>query len=198
MRPLTDKEEFDGLRNLAQQIFTSKGAVLPAQAFQDRYRSFYLFDFDEIFTSSLWHLVEVLKKTFGDKSVAMLVHDPSPINYYYRHFRKYGALQFERDDTYVDFEHEVRAIPNGSRADALFHIANVLSFNGTSQEWGIWAERAVGVGIVATTTKINLDGIGPTWFSVDEALNELIALNFKEQRVPEGFSRQFRQNYSSP
>ncbi len=87
--------------------------------------------------------------------------------------------------------------PESSPADGLRYRADVISWCGSSEEWGVWAERRFGIGVFATR---RTDVSWPVFKSVpfcdlQSALKNLASLNFSGGVVPESFSSQMKKNY---
>jgi hypothetical protein len=196
---VTNKIEFDGLRAQSSGIFRAQSATLPFSVFREGFDNYRFVDFHDVFTGGFWSLIDGLARDFGDEDSSMLILKPDPVSYYYSHFGRFAALRFHPNETADRYFEELQSDPGHSPADAMLHIASVVLWFGSSQQWGIWGERDWSVAVVGSRKKgfdwPLIDGI--EWLNVDEALSELISLNFHDQIVPPTFAEELRRNYSN-
>ena len=198
MSTVYDSEDFQQLKERAAAVFGRHPRGLPHEVFAPYFQHFRFVDFDVTLTRKFWEVLSLFAKRCGDTEIAMLVIDPDPVSYFYEHFRRYGALKLASGSSVDDYYVAVRNAPQGSPADALFDVANVACWFGTTGEWGIWGDRELGVGVVGTkkATLVLPEVDGVHWLTVDEALHGLVALNFPDQRIPQSVSQELRRVYT--
>lgn len=195
---ITDLSEFEALQRRASEVFGPQPRGLPHRTFISAFESFKFVDFDETLTRNFWPVLDWLAQQNRDTDLALLMHDPDPVSYYHAHFGRYGALRFKRGDTAEDYFLALHAVPDDSPADALFHVATTVSWFGSSRAWGIWGDRNMGVAVVGTHRRpsswLSVEGLH--WMDVEQALADLVSLNFKNQVVPPAVARELREGYS--
>lgn len=194
---ITDRDDYAALRKRASDVFRLDGGGLPEQVFANGFTKFCFLEFDVMLFPDFWKVLGACAKNYGDRDVSVIVHEPDPEAYYFANFQRYGALRFDLSGSGVDYKNAWLLEPEGSPADAFEYVAGVVSWCGSSREWGFWGERGLGVGVGATrmiempwpTVK------GITWFDVDDAMLNLMALNFENQSVPADFAAKLRSNF---
>lgn len=172
---------------------------LPEQVFKGEYDNFNIIDFGLMMNSSFWNILQACARLAGDSKISMLLCKPDPVNYYFKNFNRYGALNFDISATSVDYSEALRAEPPGSPADAFETNSFVWTWCGDSMKWGFYGVREVPeIGIGATCVKgflwPQVNGI--SWFNTDDALEGLVSVVFRghESEFRE-FSQDFRKNY---
>lgn len=194
---VADSDEFATLRERATEIFRVD-MRLPEQVFTDDFNDFFFLEFDVLLFREFWDVLAGCAQTCGDKEVSLIVHDPDPETYYFANFQRYGALRFERNATADDYKKSFLAEPADSPADALQYVASVVSWCGSSRQWGFWGERDLGVAIAGTRNR-NIQWpqvAGVSWFDLNSALDNLIAPNFENEKIPREFAAKLRHNFS--
>lgn len=195
---ITDFSKFEVLQERASKVFGAQPRGLPHRTFTSAFGNFKFIDFDETLTRKFWPALDWLVEQNGDVDLTLLMHDPDPVSYYRAHFGRYGALCFERGSTSEDYYRALHAVPDDSPADAIFHVAATVSWFGSSGAWGIWGDRNIGVAVVGTrrppSVWASVEGLH--WMDVDQALADVVSLNFKNQVVPPEVMRELRASYS--
>lgn len=161
---------------------------LPEQVFEEGFGGFGFFEFDDVMSERFWlTLVELSRRSSGAE-IIMFVVEPDAKDYFRSHFGYYGAAQLPVDLDPRGYVELLELAPSGSPADAVCHNSRAMVFCSTSHEWGIWADRELGVGILASRGVVLI----PTrdaelkrlrWFSLADALQDLMALAFEDQLV---------------
>jgi hypothetical protein len=196
---ITDHDDYAALCRRASEVFLLKGGGLPEQVFEKGFTKFCFVEFDVLTFPDFWNVLAACAKNYGDTDISVIVHEPDPEAYYFANFRRYGALRFDPNTSEGDYKNAWLLEPEGSPVDAFEYVASVVSWCGSSREWGFWGERGLGVGIGATRkARIPWPIIeGVTWFDVDDAIRNLIALNFENQTVPADFAAKLRSNFAT-
>lgn len=156
------------------------------------------FEFEELFDVPLWRSLELLARQSGETETLGLILDPTP-QYFRDHFDYYGAMRLPVDG----MDKEALALlvrePDGSAADAVTHNGRVLAFVTRSLGVALWAERELGIGLVAVrnadlATALTGSKNAIRWFDAREVLS-LITPTFVGNSVPDQFRAEFLSNY---
>jgi hypothetical protein len=195
---IADPSEYASLQARAADVFCLDSPGLPEQVFVEGFGNFRFIEFDVLLFREFWHALTACAENCGDQDVSVIVHEPHPETYYFANFGRYGALRFQRDATAADYKKAFLFEPEGSSADALQYVAGVISWCGTSRNWGLWGERDLGVGIAASRDpEMSWPKVqGVTWHDFDTALSNLIAPNFENDVIPTDFATKLRRNFS--
>jgi len=194
---ITSKSDFDHLVGRSAEIFGVKPPGLPELTFASSLDVFRVVEFDVMFTRSFWRFLVALAQEAGDSSIALLVREPDPVAYF-DHFGRYGCLQFPLTTSPDEVNAVIRAGPGGSTADSVFHVGNVVSWFGDRGAWGVWGDRNLGIAIVAIDAgKVRWPGDSIDWFTIDQAMRELVPLTFKNRIVPPNINQRLRKAYDN-
>lgn len=196
---VTTSNVYHELYARASEVFRLDKEGLPEQIFASGFLKFRALEFDLMLAPKFWHVLTACATHCGDTEISVIVHNPDPETYYFSHFRRYGALRFQRNASADDYSAALLAEPVDSPADALQYVASTVSWCGSSKQWGIWGERDYGIGIAATCcADLSWPVVqGIKWFDIQSALSDLIALNFRGHEVPPEFAARFRTHYAS-
>lgn len=189
--------EFDLARAYASKVFRFGDRRLPNQVFMSELSNFKFLEFDLMLAPRFWEVLVTCARMSGDEHIYVMVSDPAPDTYYFQHFKRYGILRFSPSETASDYCDALGAGPQGSPADALLYVANVVAWFGSSAKWGVWGEREMGVGIAASRDD-EFRWPSPTgvrWFDANAALSELIVANFSHRIIPRDFSQSLQTNF---
>ena len=194
-------EDFNQIVEHMSKIF-HLNKTLPSQVFREGYRSFNIIDFDPMMNGDFWYVLQACAEQAGDKEINMLLCQPDPVNYYYKNFKRYGALNFDISATAADYSDALRAEPPGSPADAFETNSFVWTWCGDSMKWGFYGVREVPeIGIGATAIRdFNWPRVeGISWFNVEDSIDNLVSVVFRGHELEfHEFTDAFRRNYSSP
>ena len=192
-------EDYGKLRAGASDVFVLDRGGLPDQVFASGFGAFCFVEFDVMLCREFWAALAACGEAAGDRDVSIMIHDPHPEAYYFANFGRYGAFRLNLNATERDYKSAFLLEPEGSPADALQYVSSAISWWGSSQQWGFWGERDLGVGVGAARNKqISWPSInGVRWFDVDGALSNLIAPNFENGVIPAGFAAKFRSNFGT-
>jgi len=212
---VTSTEMFELLWSRSQRLFRS-GVSLPDYVFRDRYEVHRACDSGWVRADAFYDLMLDFSRDLSVDKLVFLMVDPNPSEYYFHHFRRYGAIVFDANDTGADVIHLLAESPPKSPADAMTHIVDEFAVFPLAPEvadWCVWAERACETAIVALKDRkeeqrfVELDkkwsvGIreepldGMT-LSPSEAVDDFMTLPYtwSGDVVPEGFRKPFLENY---
>lgn len=174
---------------------------LPAQVFRQPNARITFMEFDQLTTPEFWSAATAIIRHYQDDELLFAVVEPPADRYFREHFGYYGALRLPitvGPDRYLD---ALSSEPPGSPADALVYHGDVLAYSSHTMGWSLWAERRFGIGVLgmrdtpAAQTPRELPA-AIRWFSLEEALYKLVALNFPGETVPPAIVRALRENYS--
>ena len=185
--------------NIRNAIVAERG--LPDQVFQSVYNRFIFLEFDIFSGAEFWRLLQNLANFSGDSHIEMTLLDPDAISYFYNEFGSFGALRLSIRDSGENYFNALSTGPDASPVDALLHNSETIVWLSDSGKWAIWGERSFGVAVLALREDFKptilaiakLTDIGTK--SADEALNSLVAPNFKGRIVPKSWASEFLNIY---
>jgi hypothetical protein len=195
---IEDPSEYAQLLASQLAIFHSDHQ-LPGQVFLEDFDDFRFLEFDLMLTERFWPMLANLATTSQDSEVIFTALEPDPEAYYFTHFHRYGLLRFNQTDSALDYYSALREEPPSSPADALLYVTSVASWFGTRKDWAFWGERDFGIGVAAKRDRSlrwpEIEGI--KWFTVEDALSDLVEANFRNEEAFGEFAEQLRQNYQA-
>lgn len=173
---------------------------LPGRVFREGYDNYTIIDFAPMMNSNFWNVLQSCAALTGDNEINMLLCKPDPVEYYFKNFGRYGALNFDITASADDYSKALRAEPARSPADAFETNSYVWTWCGNSMKWGFYGVREIPeIGIGAT----NIDNFlwpqieGISWFSAKDALDNLVSVVFRGHELEfREFADIFMQNYS--
>jgi hypothetical protein len=192
-----DPEEFARLAEIpASGFLTSRR--LPEQVFRSgRAGSFLFTEFENLFSPDIWIDLRAVTMSGGDEDLVLTVVDPVP-SYFFENFGYYGMLRLSVEDQPESYVRLLAIEPPDSPADSFLYNMQSLACSSISKLWGLWADRELGVAIFShspSVTSIVRRFSEKLWVPCDEALSDIVALNFSGQQIPVSFYRSFRENY---
>jgi hypothetical protein len=174
---------------------------LPGRVFRPDYNRFRFIEFDMATGDIFWPVLKQLMDESGDDRLNVVSLDPDPLNYFFGHFKKYGALTFSVNNSSDDYYEGLSTSPSESPADALVYNSEVLTWFPGSLKWLIWAERSVGLGVIGARGECGpgfgeiLNDGGMAVSSPEQAVVDFVSPNFRDTPSLENFLGRFRQNY---
>jgi hypothetical protein len=184
------EEYAESMRVLGTGMLT--GNRLPARVFGGE-RRFRVGEFDDLMGEPLWEVVRAAARAAGDERIIAAILEPSP-EYFHRHFGYYGVLALDTGDPAEAYLELLDTEPPDSPADGFIYNSEVIAVCGPSRRWQLWAQRSLGVAILATEPGLALEETEMRWFSAADAL-ALIAQNFLHKRLPPEIAEAFTRNY---
>lgn len=200
---ITSPSDFRGYYAQLCEVF-DPSKRLPEQVFRGSLGRCAFVEFDLMLSRDFGSLLASFAARGGDTEVYVFVLDPDPETYYFSHFQRYGAFKLKAQELETDYFPALRAEPEGSPADAMLYVADVVALFGDTKSWAIWGERELGVGVVADQGQqigVTEPGRAPQsikWFDVESAISNLVALNFRGQITPPDIAAKFRTHYGAP
>lgn len=192
------KNEFESAYRFAQTAFNITNR-LPERVFN---KSFSNFICDEAYFSlstDFWTTIQQLSQQSQDEYVIVGVLEPDPITYFFKEFSYYNWFKFPTNITASAYSNALHKEPENSPADALTYNSEIIVWIPLSRKWAIWMERSYDICILGFADKncvISSNNLAGRWRSPKIALDELIAPNFKDQKIPKDFSDALIVNYS--
>lgn len=193
-----NKNEFEMAYTFVQTVFKINKR-LPEQVFDKDFSSFICEESYFALSNEFWGTIQQLANLFGDEHIIVGVIEPDPDTYFFQEFGYYNWFKFPTNITasaYADILHKE---PEDSPADALTYNSEIIIWTSLSRKWAVWMERGYDICILGFTDRdsmIFLNTLIGRWRPPIQALDELIALNFKDQKVPSRFKSIFLANYS--
>jgi hypothetical protein len=170
---------------------TLSGARLPSPVFRKPFRQYFFFDFARCFNPHLIRICNNISKQTETLIYYFVMINPSPRDYYYRHFGRFGLFSFAAD------EHAERAWdcfkldPGHSPADALAYITNEFIILADDAKWVLQGSRQENAMVLGSQIPIDSTAITSgacIAFDLHSALNDFL----KRDRY---FSEQMHKNY---
>jgi len=192
-----DRIDFERSMERFRSMFLLK-CRLPDQVFHPVPETFLFFEFDRLFAPEGWKTVRHLSKISEDQAVNLAVVEPDP-DYFSGHFGYFGLLHLSVDLDWDAAAQVFESAPPDSPADALIYNTRVIALCSDTPNWGMWCERQLGIGVIgiqrhdgeALLATPGLLG----FFTLEDALVDLVALNFAGQVTPPHIISRLRQNY---
>ena len=129
---------------------------MPSQIFRTQYDRFRFLEFDRFPNPEFLALLRRLMEASLDSKTNLIVLEPDPETYFYRHFGRFGALEIPFDESWDRYCAEMQNGPPSSPADSLAVNSFVLAWFPPSLRWLIWGER--GSAIMALAYSRGFDG----------------------------------------
>ena len=190
-------EDFNKNTKFVNDVFCINNK-LPEKVFNDSYCNFLFEEFDWTMSSGFWNIIKNIATITNDKHVITAVLNPHPVDYYYKNFKYFNwaeiPVEFE-GDVYCEF---IEKAPKLSEVDSIIYNSNTIVWTSPTSQWGIWGERSCGICIIAFKKGVEMENILPVlqnWQPVEKAIESWISVNFKGQKVPDGFKQRIISNY---
>lgn len=144
-----------------------------------------------------WNELEELIGLSGDPFAIMAVLDPHPVEYYYNEFSQYNWCILQEETTADEYWNMLEQGPGESPADAISINSEVVVWISSSMKWAIWGERSYGICVLGFIDGDICDYECESWFTMDQAITDLVSLNFKNYTVPKEIISKLMKHYSS-
>ncbi len=190
-----NNRDFNEAQGLINKAFR-RTQQIPNLVFNEKFNQFFFEEFDWAMTPEFWNTIQRLALASNDTDIFLTVLDPDPINYFFDNFGYYNSMKLPVNITGKDYENILQTGPKDSPADAVLYNSEVIVWLPVSMKWAIWGERSCGICILAFTKDSNLKTPEGRWQSVHEALKDLIAVDFREKKIPKEFADSLIENYS--
>lgn len=193
------RKQFERGLELVRNVFESD-RPLPEQVFREHYGNFLFENFYWAMSSEFWPVLQKLANQSNDHVILMGVLEPEPLDYYYSNFGFFNWCNLEIDLSADDYADILETAPESSPADALLYYSDVVVWVPYSMKWGVWGERDHEVAILAyheDETHLSQADFLDSWAtSVDEAIADLLPVQFMKKEIVAEFLETFRQNYT--
>lgn len=173
---------------------------MPARVFRNQYDRFRFLEFDRFSNPEFLALLRRLMEASLDPKTNLVVLEPDPETYFYKHFGRFGALEIPVDESWDGYRAEMQNGPQSSPADSLAINSLVLAWFPPSLRWLIWGERSSEIMVLAY--RRGFDGpseqsIGETGIDVltgEDAL-EVSSSAWSDRSARRQFARELMDNY---
>lgn len=198
---IADEQSFARVVSILGSVF-ELSQNLPAQVFRAPLTQFRFLEFGQVMRPGFWTLLSGFAKLCEEREVAVAVLDPHMRSYFHTHFGYYGAIVLPTSASDAQYFDMLAAEPSGSPADAIIYNGRRLVFCGESSNWGIWADRHMGIGVLGVRGSL-VPKLPESlarefeWFTAEEAVEGLMALEWAAQEVPPEVAAALRRNYSA-
>lgn len=199
MIQVLERGTYDEAARLLDSLI-DRDAELPDQVLRPGVATLRIIDIVELWTVDFFNAAKEVMRLESDQSRLLVAGiRPDPIDYYYRHFRKFPLFQFGASDDAQAYLDALNADPGDSPADALVYNAAVLAVFPESCRWVVYGDRDFEVAIIATADRATGDVWSATsfrerFYSAGEAVEELLAMVYRGN-VPRDAAEAFMRNY---
>lgn len=195
---IKDIKEFQSANKNLRNIFNTN-KELPHQVFNQRC-DYYLFEeFYWGMCEEFWPTVQYLTKIFREKEVTVAVLDPHPTNYFYKEFGYFNYLQLPTSLSSEEYRKVLEIGPEDSPPDAPYYHSEKIVWFSSSKKWAIWGERSLDICVIGFNEAVLLDHLmkSPSkWSYLNEDVEDLIGLNFRNMTLPQDFKDSLSKNYA--
>ncbi|KJL03768.1 MULTISPECIES: hypothetical protein [Priestia] len=195
---IKDIKEFQSANNNLKNIFNTN-KELPHQVFNQRC-DYYLFEeFYWGMCEEFWPTVQYLTKIFSEKEVTVAVLDPHPTSYFYKEFGYFNYLKLPTSLSSEEYRNVLEIGPEDYPADAPYYHSEKIVWFSSSKKWAIWGERSLDICVIGFNEAVLLDHLmkSPSkWSYLNEAVEDLIGLNFRNMTLPQDFKDSLSKNYA--
>ncbi len=149
---VTNKNEFLKYKSKFTKLFTDGNFEI--NPFNEHFKYFVGFDFDFIFKESFFERLKEFLIRIKNRKVVFYTIDPSPEDYFYKHFKKYSVFEIDTKSIYQDLNEIMYKAPdNENFADSIGINSNDISWFSASNDWGIIGSRDSEIAIVGFTSE---------------------------------------------
>ena len=144
---ISDKKTFDGLTS---EIYTiiEKDVGLPAMLFKDEIGDYLAFEFEQIFGKCFFSGIVNYSIKTNNHSIVFYILEPSPNDYFFKHFAKYSVFKIDNSTSYEEFEDILSNDPGESKADAIVYNSDVILVMPESRDWIVYGSRNWEIAII--------------------------------------------------
>lgn len=192
---IKDKNDFEETLYCVKQTFHYEQR-LPNQVYKVPFQRNVVIDFDDAMSHVFWYELEKWMNVSDDSFVIMAVLDPDPVDYYYKEFSQYNWCILQKETTADEYWNTLNQGPDESPADAILFNSEVVIWLSPSRKWAMWGERSYGICILSFNDDAINDFENELWFTMEQAIADLISLNFRNYTVPEEIISKLMKFYS--
>lgn len=193
---MKDKKQFEEALHLVTKMFNYEQR-LPNLVYKVPFEKYVVLDFDHAMSRHFWSELEELIGLSGDSFAIMAVLDPHPIDYYYNEFSQYNLCVLQKGTTADEYWSMLEQGPEESPADAILINSEVVVWLSSSMKWAVWGERSYGICVLGFNNGDIGDYKCESWFTMDQAITDLVSLNFRNYTVPEEIASKLLKYYSA-
>jgi len=193
---IKDKKQFEEALQLVTKMFNHEQR-LPNQVCKVPSERTVVLDFDHAMSRDFWSELEELIDLSSDSFVIMGVLDPHPVDYYYKEFSRYNWCMFQKETTADEYWNTLKLSPIDSPADSILFNSEVVVWISSSMKWAIWGERSYGICVLGFNDGDIGDYNSESWFTMDQAITDLVSLNFRNYTVPEEVISKLLKHFSN-
>src|SRR6185437_7564690 len=169
--------------------------------FRDEFDRFLFLEFDRFLNSEFLVLLRRLMEASLDLKANLVVLEPDPETYFYKHFGYFGALEIQADESWDGYRAEMQNGPPSSPVDSLAENSFVLAWFPPSLRWLIWGERSPEIMVLAYRQDFNgpsehsLRETGVSLLTAEDAL-DISSSAWSDRSGRRQFAREFMDNYA--
>jgi len=162
----------------------------PEQVFKNQFKYFGFEEFDWLPSGQLWSVLKDINQAVSDKECIVAVLDPSPTEYFRKHFGKYNWSTISMDATEDEYWSLLNEDPGDSPADSILFNSTTVVWTSESGQWVIWGDRDFEICVYAAVNPIG-DG---HWRDCEWAMDRAAEYVSSEFDF-DAFSKTFKSNY---
>lgn len=193
---MKDKKQFEEALHLVTKMFNYEQR-LPNQVYKVPFEKTVVLDFDHAMSRHFWSELEELIGLSGDSFAIMAVLDPHPVDYYYNEFSQYNWCVLQKGATADEYWSMLEQGPEESPADSILINSEVVVWLSSTMKWAIWGERSYGICVLGFNDGDIGDYECESWFTMGQAITDLVSLNFRNHTVPEEIASKLLKYYSA-
>lgn len=196
---ITDPTQFRSILDaLSSAALTSER--MPAQVFRAQYDRFRFLEFDRFPNPEFLALLRRLMEASLDSKANLIVLEPDPETYFYKHFGRFGALEIPAEESWDRYRVEMQSGPPSSPADSLAVNSFLLVWFPPSLRWLIWGERSPEIMVLGYSrgfdgpSEQSLSETGISLLTAEDAL-DISSSAWSDRSARRQFARELIDNY---
>lgn len=133
-----NSEDFRRHKERLLQLFET-GLIFENNPFHNSFKYFLASEFDFIYDKIFLDGLKLFIKEMSYENPVYYTIDPSPEDYFYKHFKRYSVFEFTADTSDEELNGLLMKDPGNSPADALAIRSDVIGIYSNSNDWAILA-----------------------------------------------------------
>ena len=149
---IDNKSDFREVKSNLFEIFNEK-LEIENNPFNNNFKTFIAFEFDFIWNKLFFESLQIFLKRINIESSFFYTINPSPEQYFYKHFNKFNIIQISVNNTNEELNEIMLKNPGDSPADAIEINSDDIAWFSNSKDWAIIGSRDLEIAIVGFTNK---------------------------------------------
>ncbi len=186
---ISDKNILEELSLIYNSLFKDSIEFI-ANPFQDKYDQFLAFEFDFIFEQILFDPIIKLTNRLKKNRLFFYTIEPSPTEYFFKHFKKYNSFEFSVKSDYADVADIISKNPGFSPADSILFNSRKVALFSESDDWAILGLRDWEMAVIGfkkeSTKEIFIDYTDKKmeiFFSLENYFDDVCNLQIEQEKI---------------